>query len=521
MHNSILRNIVKKIIPSNKYPVVRQYDQIDCGPAALLGILRYYGGNTNLVRMRELCQTGTQGSTMLGLVNAAKEIGFEAAGASGEYEDLMKEKMPCIAHVVMDNNLHHFIVIYKIYNNKLIVGDPGKGRYKLSKKEFLNIWKSKAVILFDLKGKLLNEKDTKWYSWIIDYLKKEESWVYQSIFLGIVYTLIGLLTSLFVQWIIDRFIPGKEYLKIIYTGFFLLALLVIKSFAGYFRQRFLVILNKRVNININSDFISHLFHLPKKFFDSRKTGDITARINDAVRIQQAILTITSATIIDVFIIAGSFALMFEFSAALAWIAVITLPLYGLILILYSRRIKSEQNEVMKGYAQVESTYIDSIGGIDDILGFNSSFSFAKLNKLFFGFFQDKIERLGFTQSLLSLSSELSGAIISIGLLIFGAVLVIQDKLLLGQMMAAYSLLAYLLPSVYRLADANISLQGASIASQRLGDMLLVEKEKNDGKLPFKMEKKLSIKECYFTWTGRAFLFNDLNIEIGKGKITSL
>ena len=330
-----------------------------------------------------------------------------------------------------------------------------------------------------------------------------------------------LLTSLFVQWIIDRFIPGKEYIKIIYTGFFLLALLIVKSFAGYFRQRFLVILNKRISININSDFISHLFHLPKKFFDSRKTGDITARINDAVRIQQAILTITTATIIDIFIIAGSFALMFKFSAALAWVAVITLPLYGLILILYSGRIKSEQNEVMKGYAQVESTYIDSIGGIDEIHGFNSSLSFAKLNKLFFGFYQDKIEKLGFTQSLLSLSSELSGAIISIGLLIFGAVLVIENRLLLGQMMAAYSLLAYLLPSVNRLADANLSLQGAAIASQRLRDMLLVEQEKNNGRVLFKMGNKLSIKEGYFTWTGRNFLFNDLNLEIEKGKSTSL
>ena len=312
MLKNLSKYFLQKYIPALKYPVVRQYDQIDCGPAALLSVLEYYGGNTNLVKMRELCNTTTNGSTMLDLVNASKEIGFEAAGATGEYEDLMKEKMPCIAHVVVENNLQHFIVVYKITKDKAIIGDPGKGRDKLSKEEFLKIWKSKTVILFQPTDKLLNEKDIKWYYWIIEYLKKEESWVYQSLFLGIVYTLIGLLTSLFVQWIIDRFIPGKEYIKIIYTGFFLLALLIVKSFAGYFRQRFLVILNKRISININSDFISHLFHLPKKFFDSRKTGDITARINDAVRIQQAILTITTATIIDIFIIAGSFALMFNF-----------------------------------------------------------------------------------------------------------------------------------------------------------------------------------------------------------------
>ena len=513
--------VIKKIIPKLKYPVVKQYDMIDCGPAAMLSVLRFYGGNTTLVKMRELCRTNTKGSTMLDLVNAAKEIGFNATGARGEYEDLMKEKMPCIAHVITEKNLQHFIVIYKISANTLFIGDPGVGRYKLSKEKFKEIWKSKSVILLKAGGNLLKEKNVEWFAWVIEYLKKEESWVYQSLFLGIVYTFIGLLISLFVQWIIDRFIPGREYHKIIYTGIFLLSLLIIKAFAGYIRQRFLVILNKRVNININTDFITHLFHLPKKFFDTRKTGDITARINDAVRIQQAILTITTSTIIDLFIIAGSFGFMFRFSASLALVALITLPFYGMILILYTKKIKSEQNEVMKGYASVEATYIDSIGGIDDILGFNTSRSFAKLNKMFFGFFQDKMEALGFTQALLSLSSELAGAVISIGLLIFGAVLVIQDKLMLGQMMAAYSLLAYLLPSVHRLADANISLQGASIASQRLMDMFLVEKESNPGNKPFSLENKLSIINGAFSWNGRNYLFDDLNIELEKGKITSL
>ncbi len=513
--------ILKQIILSSKFPLVNQYDMADCGPAALLSVLRFYNGNTNLVRMRELCNTNTSGSTMLDLVNAAKEIGFDAVGASGEYEDLMKERMPCIAHVISDKNLQHFIVIYKISKDYLFISDPAKGRYKLSKDKFLVIWKSKAVVLIKVKGKLLNEKDVKWFTWIIEYLKKEESWVYQSVFLGIVYTLIGLFISLFVQWIIDRFIPAKAYSKIIYTGIFLLSLLVIKSFAGYLRQRFLVILNKRVNIKINSDFIAHLFHLPKKFFDSRKTGDITARINDAVRIQQAILKIMGTTIIDIFIIAGALAFMFVFSAKLALIALITVPFYFMILIIYTKKIKVEQNDVMKGYAQVEATYYDSIGGIDDIICFNSAFSFSKLNKIFFGSFQGKIEKLGFTQALLSLSSEIAGAVISIGLLIFGAILVISGELLLGQMMAAYSLLAYLLPSVNRLADANISLQGASIATNRLMDMFLVEKEKSEGNLPFNIKHDLSIKNASFSWNGKNYLFKNLTIEIEKGKICSI
>ena len=99
-------NKIKKIIRTNlfktKFPVIRQYDQIDCGPAALLSVLNYYGGNASLVFMRELCETTTQGSTMLDLVKAAEKVGFKAYGAKDEYEELKKEKMPCIALLDLD-----------------------------------------------------------------------------------------------------------------------------------------------------------------------------------------------------------------------------------------------------------------------------------------------------------------------------------------------------------------------------------------------------------------------------------
>ncbi|HED05829.1 MAG TPA: hypothetical protein ENI61_04000 [Ignavibacteria bacterium] len=127
---------IKRIIKV-KYPLVKQYDQKDCGPAALLSVLKYYEGNSSLPHLRELCNTNLQGSTMLDLVNAAKSLGFKAFGASGKYEDLMKEKMPCIAHVVIDDSFNHFIVIYKIKSGKVYAADPAKGKYWLRKDEFL------------------------------------------------------------------------------------------------------------------------------------------------------------------------------------------------------------------------------------------------------------------------------------------------------------------------------------------------------------------------------------------------
>lgn len=458
---------------------------------------------------------------MLDLVNAAKKLGFKAIGASGEYEDLIKEKTPTIAHVVIDDTLNHFVVVYKIKPKRIFLADPGKGKYWLAKDEFLKIWKSKAVVLLQPEKELFKRETPNWYNWIFEYIKKEETWVYQSLFLGVVYTLLGLATAIIVQLLLDKFIPEKNIQKIIYSGVFLTVVLIVKSFAGYFRQRFLIILNRNVNTKINADFLEHLFKLPKKFFDTRKIGDITARMNDAIRIQRAILQIVGVSLIDVLVIIGSFGLMFYFSSMLALLSLALVPIYALVLLLSVKKLKNEQNEVMKGYALVESTYFDSLKGIDEIISFDTAHSYSAKNKYFFKDYQERVKMLGFTQTNLSLFAGVFSSLIVVALLVPGAIWVVEGKFLLGEMMAAYSLLANILPAVNRFVDANIVLQESSIASTRLMDMILIDAEKSEGKLQFVMNNSLSIKNGSFSWNGRNYLFQNINISIEKGKVTSL
>ncbi len=506
---------------SFKYPLIRQYDQVDCGPVCLLSILKYYKGNTSLVHVRELCNTGTNGSTMLDVINAAKEIGFNAFGAEGEYEELIKESMPCIAHVVLEQKLNHFVIIYKIDKDRVYIADPGKGRYYLTREEFLKIWKSKSVILLKPEKELIKLESPVWYKWVISYIQQEDTWVYQSIFLGIIYTIISLLTSVFVQVIIDKYIPEQQIWKVLYTGLFLIILLGIKVLAGFIRQRFLVELNKKISLSINADFISHIFKLPKKFFDTRKTGDITARINDALKIQQAILGITGKTAIDLLVITASFILLFQFSVVLAYTAVCVVPVYLAMMIYGAMKLKVHQREVMKNYSFVEASYIDSLNGIDEIISYNASDYFTNINKTLFRKYQEKIKSLGLVQANLSFASEGFGALISISMLTFGAIMVINKDILLGEMMASFSLFGTIMPSINSLVGSLVGLQGASIASQRLMDLFLVQTEKTEGCEIQTEWSRLELKNAGFGWNTKDFLFRDVNMLIPKGKISAL
>ena len=94
-------NMRRKLKP--RYPTVRQYDRTDCGPASLLSVLRFHGGEASLVTVRDLSHTGVQGTTMWSLHEAAKALGFEATGARGSYDDLREVSLPCIAHFVLED----------------------------------------------------------------------------------------------------------------------------------------------------------------------------------------------------------------------------------------------------------------------------------------------------------------------------------------------------------------------------------------------------------------------------------
>jgi len=465
----------------SKYPLVRQYDQLDCGPAALLSVLRFYGGDTSLVHTRQLCRTDLQGTTMLDMLRAARALGFKAAGARGNYEELIRERMPCIAHVHLAEGLSHYLVLYKAQAGRLFIGDPGRGRYWLRREEFEKIWRERAVLLLEAEppAELLRRDSGSWLRWIWGYLLRQQAWLQQILFTGLLYTAAGLLTALFVQLLIDRLIPAGDLPNLLFIAGALLLLLALRAGIGYLRDRLLVAANKRLSLEVTGDFLLHLFRLPKSFFDTRRTGDITSRIDDSLRIHRTCLLVMQSLLLDLLLVAGSLLFMFWFSSLLGALTLAALPFYTALLWRQARRLKGQQREVMKSHAGVEAAYIDSIQGIPEIMSFSAAPAFTRLNQSLFGLFQEHLERLGVMQAGVNLAVGLLGAAISVLLLALGAGQVIAGELLLGQFMAAYSLLNYILPAVTGLVGGFIEFQGAEVAAQRLMDLLLVESEEEN------------------------------------------
>ena len=501
-----------------RYPLVRQYDEQDCAPAALLSVLRFHGGDTSLVHVRSLCQTDGRGTRMSDLVWAAQYLGFNATGARGSYADLLTEQLPCIAHVILENHFHHYVIVYKMTPHKVLVGDPAKGRKWIRKEDFLSLWRKRSVVLLSPRSTLFSTPQKSWISWIRPYLSQQSAWIEQVVFLGLCCTALNMAPTLGIQLLLDRFIPRQSSGMILWTGLLVAGLLLCKSGLGFIRSRFLIFLNRRLSTRIATDFFEHLFFLPKSFFDSRKTGDITSRLEDSLKIQEAVLLLVNSLAIDGLLVFGSLGLMFYFFAQGALLTSLFAVLYAILIWSLTRSIRKKQYRTMQTHADLRSIYIDTIQGQDTLAAFNGQPWAVEKNRHLFIQFQSAVQDLGMTQARLGSFAEAAGGLLLTGLLTFSAIRVSNSELATGRLIAVYSLISFLLPSIHSLVNATVSLEGARVAAQRLMDLLLTETESKSGVLLESIKSGIRLEDVTFAYPKSPALFNRLNLRLSPGTL---
>jgi ATP-binding cassette subfamily B protein len=500
-----------------------QLDQSDCGVACLLSLIKLYEGNQSLEKLRELSGTTQQGTTMLGLYQVANKLGFTAEGCEADINALIEHKQPVILHVVIENQLQHYVVCYGHDKQKgFLIGDPAKGTYYLSEGELDKIWVSKSCLILEPNENFVKDTEAKQSQrkYFFELLKDDYKLLWISILLGVFVAGLGMAMSLFSQKLIDDILPSHKINKLI-AGIGLLAILLLARVGiSVLREYFLLQQSKDFNNRINNQFFSSLLHLPKPFFDTRKIGELVARLNDTQRVQRVIKMLASSLVIDILVSIISLGFLFGYSWKLGIIALLSLPIYFYIIYKSNKLIINSQNEVMQSYAFNESNYINTIQGIATIKNDNKQEIFNKSNELVFENFQEKLFNLGKINIKLSWQSGLASVFFLIGVLIYTSIQVFNKEIKLGELMAILGIVGSLLPSIANLALVAIPINEAKIAFNRMYEFASIEKEIENGIVISDIDS-LKINNLSFRYAGRSDLFANINIDIAKGKLTAI
>ena len=507
-----------------KDTLIQQHDIKDCGAACLASVGAFYGNKMPIAKIRQICHTDTRGTNVLGMIQGLEAMGFNAKGVKGDLDALPDIPLPAIAHIVVNGQLHHFVVIYKVEKNKISVMDPAYGKIEeYTFEKFAEIWTGVLILLEP--NEYFEQKDerTSIYSRFWHLVQPHKSILLQALIGALVYTILGLSTSIYIEKITDYVLidGNRRLLNLLSVG--MIIILIFQIFIGVMKSVLVLQTGQKIDKYLILGYYKHLLKLPQRFFDTMKVGEITSRINDAVKIRAFINDVSIDIFVNIFIVIFSFALMFSYYWKLALIVALVIPFYLSIYWITNKLNKKVERKLMEESADLGSHLVESLNSVRTIKQFGiETFANNKTDNTF-----TKLLKTIYKSVLNSLSagnsSEFLSRIFTIVLLWAGAGYVIDREITPGELLSFYALIGYFTSPISELIGMNKTIQNALIASDRLFEIMDLEREETTEKLDLTPENigNIQFKNVSFSYGSRVDVFEDFSCEIEKGKTTAI
>lgn len=516
------------MISKYKKHVVLQHDQKDCGCACLKMALRYYGGDANLEYLKEISGTNSRGTTFLGLIQASEKIGLLSEAYQASIEDIKKIKEPFILHVEQKGSLHYLTCFDYNPIKGFTIADPAIGLLTYSQQELLSIWKSGYILIIKKEGDKVLLKTLKrgYLKWVLDMMKKDASYYISAVFLGVIIALLNMTTLVFTEKLIDIVLPSRSLALLFKTLSIWFILLLITIALNYVRSMVLIQQAYNFNVRIFRFFFKRLLKMPKVFFDSKKQGDMIARMNDTERIQRNIKTIIADSFIQVFIVVIAFVFLFYYSSDVALIVSASFLILYLCTWLFNIKIKKLQHKMFADYAQTESNYIDAISGIETIKVFNKESFYFKKNYTQYKSFQNSILKLVKYDINQATIIEICSTIISASGIAYAILLVFNRVIEVGDLIAIISLIFMIIGGVKGIVQLNFEIFESKIAIERMFDFVQRSDDIDSSTTNLNLKEieeinTIAINDLSFSYPGQDFLISNANLILNKGQITFL
>lgn len=509
-----------------KYHCVKQHDMKDCGPACLATVSKQYGLHLPISKIREAAGTDKQGTTALGLIQAAEKLGFTAKAVRAPKEALFQDfPLPAIAHVIVDQALLHYMVIHKITKDWILVADPAKGIIKYKPEEFYEIWTGILILLVPTPQFKKGNEVKGLFSRFLHLLAPQKGLLFHIFLASIIYTLFGILGAFYFKFLIDDILPYQlsKTLHILSVGIILLYLFHVLLNA--FRTQLLLYLSQKLDILLILGYYHHVLSLPMNFFGTRKVGEILSRLMDASKVREAISGATLTMMIDVLMVIVGAGILYAQNAFLFGVTLLLIPFYGIIVWAFLKPYEKINHEEMEKNAHLSSYIVESLNGIETVKAYHAEREANYETEKKFVSFLKTVFKHGWIHNLeqsLKTGVELVGGVV---ILWVGAVQVMEGNLSVGQLVTYNALLAYFLGPIKNIINLQPMIQSAVVASERLGEILDLEVEKGEDEerkiMPSTLRGKIQFQKIEFRYGSKKPVLKNLSFTIEPGQRVAL
>lgn len=515
-----------------KYYCVRQHDETDCGPACIATICCQLGSTVGIGRVREVACTDTNGTSLYNMVRAAESLGFSAYGVKGSEESLHEEiPLPCIAHVIKNGNLPHYVVIHKITKKTIIIADPASGVLKLTHNEFLGYesqrdnseyrWTGILVLLERTANfGALQECNAGTLLSVLKTVRNYRGLLYLTTIISIVCTVFAILSTFFCKLLIDSIIPSGALATLTAVSVGMIVLSVTRVLLNIIRSSLLLILDKKMNLSLLMAYYKHTIDLPISFFEKRKNGEVISRFSDAETVCDVVINSFLTAVVDGVLASISCIILSMLNVHLMIIALLMLLIYCIVARVYRSLYEDLNRERMTLNSSLTSFIVESINGIRTVKACAAeSYVKNEAEKRYIKLLQ-KVSYLRNIQNYQDAIKDLVQLVGGTVILWVGAMSVIEGRMTVGGLMAFNALLMYFLDSVRRLMDIQPHIRSAKVAGERIGEILAIEKEEKETDWKCEEEnlkKNILFKNVSFEYEKEKQVLKNVSFEILQGQ----
>lgn len=316
-------------------------------------------------------------------------------------------------------------------------------------------------------------------------------------------------------------IPNRDTNLIFITLGIMLAVIVTKTLLSYIRVRWGHVLGVRMEADMRSDFFGHLQKLSFNYFDNVKTGHLMSRIsNDMSMIAEIAHHCPEDLIISVFTIVGSFVFMFVFSAPLAFIALIPIPIMLAWGILYGGMMRKGFRQVRRKVADINSSVENSVQGIREVKSYtNECEEIDKFEQVNFNFRIAKEKMYNIMATFFSGMQFLSESYFLI-VIAGGVWLIWSEKIQIADLVAFILYIYFILKPIQRLVSFAEQLQQGAAAFERFIEVMDISPDIVDCKNAHTIKEikgEISFTNVSFKYsTSTDWILKDIDLYIPAG-----
>lgn len=491
--------------------IILQEGNKDCGASSLLSVIRYYGGDISLDRLIEMTKTTKEGTNFYNLSVASSTLGLANKCYKMQDTNKLKEIKPPYIVQLNNKNYTHFVVVYKVYEDKIQIMDPAVGKEIIYMLDFANMWTGYLMLFEKVKPLAILSDDNKLKKIIITTLLNNKGIIIFLIIISLIITIISAFVSFYSQIVFDKVIDTEINNLIIITIFFSI-LYIFKNISNYIRNYLIVYLNQKLDISLILSTFSNIILLPFTYYQGKTTGEVLSRIGDLSHLKVFISKVIITIFLDLVFLMSSLIIIYKVKKEIIPLVIIILIIYILIILIFNPILKKVNIKNQKNSEIVNNKLIEAVTNFETIKNLNIQsniildFELAYNKLLTSTYCGEKVN------SLLLLFKEL---INDIGLLILNFIcfkLIMQDNLTIGTYLTITLLFNYILFPVGNIISLLNEYHFIKNSIKRTNSLLDADQEIIDN-TKLEVNGNIIIKNLSYTYNNKYYPLNNINLSI--------